>query len=323
MENYKITLSNGKQIPAYDGKTILEAARQSQCVLNYSCNNGQCGVCRCSLISGEVDNSNDTFHSKEEINQKQILTCQAIPLSDIEIDVEDLGIYSNYPSKTIPARISTINEIAEDILRITFRTPPNNKLSFLPGQYVDLINGEIRRSYSVANSQRKDGSFDLLVKRVEGGEMSNILFGSSKQNDLFRIEGPLGTFGWRASTKKNVVFLVTGTGIAPALSMIGDCNTDIQDIYVIWGNRFKREFFEMPDIFNSLNLIKTLSRDTGIGFETGYVQDVLISLKLKLEDTVIYACGSESMILSSRPELFKQGLDQKSFYSDSFVSTGR
>lgn len=45
--------------------------------------------------------------------------------------------------------------------------------------------------------------------------MSKYWFEEAKQNDLLRLEGPLGSFFFRESNVKDVIFLATGTGIAP------------------------------------------------------------------------------------------------------------
>ena len=318
----KITLANGKQFDAIEGKSILESARLSGLVLEYGCSNGQCGVCACTLISGEVNNLNDSFHSPEEKNLNRILTCQSIPISDVIIDIADLGIYENYPAKTMPARISSIEKIGKGILKLTLRTPPTSKLNFLPGQFLDLIHGSLRRSYSIANAQRSDGSFDLIIKKVEGEKMSEILFNQTKENDLFRVEGPLGTFGWREDIKKNVIFMVTGTGIAPALSMFSVIKGNEESILLIWVNRFVSEFFEIY-LPKNVTIKKVLSREDKKYFYRGYVQDVLLSSEIDLSDVTVFACGSESMIRDSKEKLVKHGLENRHFYSDAYVSSGK
>jgi CDP-4-dehydro-6-deoxyglucose reductase len=320
---FEILLSNNKKFISEPDQTILDSAKKSNIVLEHSCINGQCGICSCKLVSGEVKQLDSIYSASSKVNSNIILTCQAIPITDIEIDIEDLGEYSKYPLKTIPVRISKISKIAKDILKLTFRTPPNNRILFLPGQYINLIHGSIKRSYSIANAARKNGTFDLIIKKVSEGVMSDILFNRTKENDLFRIEGPIGTFGWRAKYKSNVVFLVTGTGIAPVISIIDGNDLDKYNVTVIWGNRYENDFFELSKSFESVELIKVLSRDTASGYEKGYVQEVLNLMNIELNDTVIYACGSDAMIKSSQDLLISKGLDQRDFYSDSFLCTGK
>lgn len=322
MPHFKITLGNGRELFAEPGETILESAKRSGFILEHSCADGRCGVCACEVISGEVDPRVNGFQSDIDHSYNRILSCQAIPLSDIEIDAEDLGEYAKYPEKTIPARISEMTEVAAGVMKVKFRTPPSNKLSFLPGQYVDVIHGATRRSYSIANAEREGGEFDIIVKKVRLGVMSSLLFEFSSLDDLFRVEGPKGTFGWRATEKENIVFLATGTGIAPIISMIEANRFEEQNIFVIWGNRYEEEFFELSDEFEAVKVVKVLSRAVVENFAQGHVQDVLMTMNLELKNTVVYACGSDFMIRDSRALLIDKGLDKKDFFSDSFLASG-
>lgn len=45
-------------------------------------------------------------------------------------------------------------------------------------------------------------------------------------NDLLRIEGPIGTFFLRNTDKDNIIFLATGTGIAPIKAVLEQMNED-------------------------------------------------------------------------------------------------
>jgi CDP-4-dehydro-6-deoxyglucose reductase len=302
--------------------SILEGARKKGIILEHSCLNGQCGICSCKLVFGEVEVDNDVLRSLDKANTVRILTCQARPLSDLKIDVEDLGAYLEYPAKTYPARVSALTLLAKDVLKVTLRTPPGFKIHFLPGQYIELIFGDLRRSYSIANAERDNGTIDLIVKKVQGGKMSEVLFEDTKENDIFRLEGPFGTFGWRDSLAENIVFLATGTGISPILSMLEYFDCANKSITVIWGNRRKDEFFSCPELESKVCFVRVLSRDNGDGYLSGYVQDVLVSLGLDFYNMKVYACGSDNMIKSSSILFKENGLEDLNFHSDSFLSTG-
>jgi CDP-4-dehydro-6-deoxyglucose reductase len=319
---FSLTLANGREVLISGDCNILEGARQKGIILDHSCLTGQCGVCSCNLVFGEVAKENDVFKALGKSNSQRILTCQSIPLTDLKIDIEDLGAYLEYPAKTYPARVSALTLLAEDVLKLTLRTPPSSRMRFLPGQYVELISGNIRRSYSIANAEREDGTIDLIVKKVHAGKMSEVLFENAKENDIFRLEGPLGTFGWRDPLPQNIVFLATGTGIAPVLSMLERFDCTNKSITIIWGNRYKNEFFPCPELEAKVRFLRVLSRDFAEGYFSGYVQDLLISLGLDFGDMKVYACGSDNMIQSSRLLLQERGLDFQNFHSDSFLSTG-
>lgn len=64
------------------GKSILQAALANNIRLAHSCTEGQCGVCRSMLLSGEVKLRKNHVLTEDELKQGQILLCQGFPISD-------------------------------------------------------------------------------------------------------------------------------------------------------------------------------------------------------------------------------------------------
>lgn len=78
------------QITVQPGETILEAARDQNLDVPFSCSTGSCGACQARLISGQVDMPDDAYLTPGEIAEGHILMCLAKPQSDeIEVTVED------------------------------------------------------------------------------------------------------------------------------------------------------------------------------------------------------------------------------------------
>ena len=317
---------------SFDGglsTSILDSALQCGYHFEYSCKSGQCGVCKTSLLKGEVTVLSPQLALTEaDKREGKILTCCCAPESDIEIDAEDLTALKNIEVKTLPARISSLKYHTEDLVEVSLRIPPAAKLDFLEGQYIDVIvAGGIRRSYSIANAANQS-ELTLFIKRVPQGVLSKYWFEQAKENDLLRVEGPKGSFFKRPTIKKELVFLATGTGIAPVKSMLDrlSLQDDLsvkQTIHLYWGNRTPKEFFWKPDYLNiEINFVPVLSRSVAEWQgRTGYVQDSVIADLNNLASAECYACGSMQMIESAF-ELFKiHGIEEKSFYSDAFVSS--
>lgn len=325
----KITLANKKQFECKDSTTILASAKQQGLVLEYSCRSGRCGVCKARVVSGATKSiqEEESLTDQDRISD-MILTCCRSAETDVVLDIEDLGRLASIEIKTLPCRIDSISMLAPDIIRVTLRLPPNNKLNYLPGQYIDLIKGDVRRSYSIANAPREDGKLEIEVKQVAEGVMSNYLFHEAGANDLLRLEGPLGTFCLRDTEMTNLVFLATGTGIAPVRAMLEELaeNPELlvdKKVYVYWGGRSPEDIYWAPELPPGINLnfCKVLSRTVDVHAREGYVQSVVVDDALALNDSVVYACGSEVMIESAKSLLCANGLNPKHFYSDAFVSS--
>jgi CDP-4-dehydro-6-deoxyglucose reductase len=189
--------------------------------------------------------------------------------------------------------------------------------------------GGIRRSYSVANAPASDNQLQLHIRAVQSGAMSQYWFDQAKVNDLLRIHGPLGSFLTRPLIGLHLVFLATGTGIAPVKAMLEQLATDPLDkqplsATLYWGGRAPQDLYADPSQWHpSLRYVPVLSRAPGYWTGArGHVQKALLDDKLDWANTVVYACGSDAMIQSAKTELTQASLPTKRFYSDAFVPSG-
>jgi len=272
--------------------------------------------------------SEDESLDPHEAAGGMILTCCRAAESDVVLDIEPLDRLVGFEIKTMPSRIVSIELLAADIVKVFLKTPPASPMRFLPGQYVDVIVGDVRRSYSLANAPRADGLLELIVKRYPGGRLSGYWFERAKPNDLIRIEGPFGTFFLRDDGPTNIAFLATGTGIAPVKALLEELAADPDRasrhrLSVFWGNRESESFCWDPiELGLDVGLHHLLSgSDASWGGARGYVQDAAIHQGFDPGDTVVYACGSDTMIASARAAFQALGLPAKRFFSDAFVSS--
>ncbi|MFM4963125.1 MOSC N-terminal beta barrel domain-containing protein [Aeromonas bivalvium] len=75
----------GKRFAGNNQGTILDQASKQGIELPWSCRAGICGSCKQTLSAGEVDQPDAPALSEAERAQGKILTCCAVPLTDIEI----------------------------------------------------------------------------------------------------------------------------------------------------------------------------------------------------------------------------------------------
>lgn len=325
-----ITLSSGPCFPSRPGLSILDAAAESAVILPYSCKVGRCSSCKCKILKGNAELiSPELGLSEDDRRDGWILSCVRKAVDDLLVEVDDLSNVVLPPTRTLPCRISALTRVADGIMKVTLRLPPSSEFTFIPGQYIELIGGNgIRRSYSLASAEIFDNSFDLHVRHVDGGEMSTYLFRDAKPNDLLRLNGPLGTFFLRETAGIDLIFLATGTGIAPVKAMLGWLSTlpkakSPKSVAVFWGMRHEKDFYlDPPSVCSSYEYTPVCSRsEEGWRGARGYVQDACLSLRPDLKNAAVYACGSMAMIQDARRALLSKGLASNSFYSDAFVSS--
>lgn len=325
-----VTLNTGYSFAADPAVSILDAARAAGVTLEYSCRTGRCGVCKAPVVSGETTllRPEDESLTHEEAAQGSILTCCRAVVSDVTLDIEPLDRLARLEIRTMPARIVSLDRLAPDIVMVTIKTPPASPMRFLSGQYVDVIAHGVRRSYSLANAPRADGLLELIVKRYPGGTLSEYWFERAQANDLLRIEGPFGTFFLREDGPRDIVFLATGTGIAPVKALLEELAGDPtraarHRLSVFWGNREAESFCWDPVALGLDVGFHHLLSGAGADWagKRGYVQDAAIDHRFSPQDTVVYACGSNAMIVSARAAMLARGLPARRFFSDAFVSS--
>lgn len=326
-----VRLSSGSEFESGPNDSILDAAADSGITLPYSCKNGRCGACRCRVLSGETRKLwPETGLTELERTDGWILSCARTADTDLLLEADNLGGIAFPPVRTLPCRISHLERVAPDVIQAKLRLPPNAEFSFIPGQYIEVIgpNG-IRRSYSLANGSFADKVLELHIRAVEGGAMSEYWFRTAKPNDLLRFNGPMGTFFLREAVGVDLVFLATGTGIAPVKSMLEALAQRPSDqrprsISVLWGNRLSQDFYlAFDEIGVDFSYAPVQSRPAvGWTGEKGYVQDVFLLTKPDLTRVAVYACGSDDMIHGAKRSLIKAGLPPERFYFEAFVTSG-
>ncbi|CAB1073371.1 hypothetical protein D1AOALGA4SA_1841 [Olavius algarvensis Delta 1 endosymbiont] len=104
--------------------------------------------------------------------------------------------------------------LSDSAFEIELTRPP--AFEFAPGQAIRLIHDSIDRYYSIISTP-EDTTLTLCVYYVPRGILSPVL-AQTAVGDVFSLTGPHGYFTFTPSIR-TPVFVATGTGIAPFVSM--------------------------------------------------------------------------------------------------------
>jgi CDP-4-dehydro-6-deoxyglucose reductase len=337
---FRVTLEpSGHSFEAAEGRNVLRSALESGFNLPYSCRAGGCSTCKARIVAGKVDHalSSDTYLPQALRDEGFALLCQAKPLSDLTVAIEELTLHLAQPN-IVPCRVKKIVKLAPDVVALHLRTPYNDNMLFAAGQYIDfLLEGDKRRSYSIANAPMLEGGMmdlEIHIRHTPGGLFTDRVFAKLKVNEVLRFEGPLGTFYLREDNKKPIIFLASGTGFGPIKAIVEYALrrkvSTTRPITLYWGCRSKQDLYmpelpqqwaaEAPNFRFVPVLSDALPEDNWTG-RTGFVHRAVLEDHPDLSGHQVYACGAPVMIDAARRDFTAQaGLPAAAFFADSFLT---
>jgi len=208
-----------------------------------------------------------------------------------------------YQSQKI--KISQIEELNPQTKLYTFRILKNpggrSKLNFIPGQFVMLsIPGVGEAPFAPCSDPTKTYTFQLLIRKI--GLVTSAL-DKFKVNDIVEFRGPYGNgFPTRELSKKEIILVAGGTGIAPIASLIEyliSHHRRFGKVYLLYGaknpaelllkNRYRR--WQKKIIF----LPCVEQKDRNWSGDTGMVTDLCIKVQTNPAKTLVVMAGPPIM----------------------------
>jgi CDP-4-dehydro-6-deoxyglucose reductase len=229
------------------------------------------------------------------------------------------------------ATIAAIRSLSPRVKEFVLQLPET--VRFAAGQFVVMtleVDGEpIQRSYSIANESA--GETNLLVLWIalnEAGRVTPRLFQLCEGMQL-EVSEPFGGFVLRdASLQEDVVFVCTGTGVAPFRSMIDQCLQQANPINVIlvMDNRHREdvlghaEWLQLAADEPRFRYFPVLSRpkEADDDMLTGYVHAHYSDWVTKNPQIHVYVCGWDAMCKEARQRLKDLGLTRRQYFFEQY-----
>lgn len=197
---------------------------------------------------------------------------------------------------------------------------------FLAGQYIALFLevGGIRtsRPYSISSQPNQVGYYDITIRRIEDGLVSNYLLDEVKRGDTLVSSGPAGNFYFNPLIHKNcMVYIAGGSGITPFMSMIREiveCGLD-RTVYLFYGSRtsgdviFGDEITRLAQRFENIHFIPVIEKpadeyEGACGFIT---RDVLREVLEDIDDKSFFICGPQGLYDFCLPQVEDLGVPRR------------
>ncbi len=326
---------SGRAFDVAAGQTILAAGIAQGINLPYGCQDGACGSCKCKKISGSVIHGAHQSKALSDAEEAQgfVLTCCARPMSNVVLESRQVTMEGAFAIRKMPTRVTSLQKVSDDVMVVRLQMPTQDVFAYHAGQYIEfLLQGNVHRSYSMANAPHLIGQgLELHIRHMPGGKFTDHVFGTMKERDIFRVEGPYGSFYLREDSAKPIVLLASGTGFAPIKAIIEHIQFKgiTREVTLYWGGRrpadlyldawVKARLAEMPNLRYVPVVSDALPEDNWHG-RTGFVHRAVLQDVPDLSGHQVYACGAPIVVESARVDYLAAGLPQDEFYADAFTS---
>ena len=206
-----------------------------------------------------------------------------------------------------------------------------------------FVDGKIvQRPYSVASPPLAAGStgYEFYLRLVQGGTFTPVLW-DLPTGQRMRMIGPKGKFLLEPDDDRTHLFISSGTGNAPFVSMMRQMLADGTPRRAVFINGVShvrdlgyRELLEGWESSGEypVTFVPTISRPTDpsnagwtgrTGRAESVVAPVFADLGLRPDDTIAYLCGNPDMILAAEETLLGLGLPETAVKKELYWPKGK
>jgi ferredoxin-NADP reductase len=232
------------------------------------------------------------------------------------------------------AEVLALHRETRRACRLSLRPP--DWPGHLPGQHVDVrLTADdgytAQRSYSIASAPQRPG-IELIVERLDDGEVSPYLTDVLRSGDLLELRGPVGGyFVWPAGTDGPVQLIAGGSGVVPLLSMLGHhrATGGARTVRLLYSARSVDDVIgrtELEDQPSDVEVTVTLTRVAPAGWTglTGRVDAALLDEHIiePAQAPDLLVCGPTGFVETVAGALIDRGHDPRRIKTERFGASG-
>jgi naphthalene 1,2-dioxygenase ferredoxin reductase component len=316
--SFQVSIADtGESAPAEGGDTVLNALLEHGVGFAYSCQAGNCGTCKCELVSGEILELDYSEHalSAAERARNIVLACRSQVWGDVvvrRLDDEDFVVH---PSRLLRCRVAELERATHDVLRLRLEVLAGGPYAFSPGQFAKLsfpcAHGE-ERDYSMANTP-DESLLEFHIRVMPEGAVSRRVSESRAQHP-----GPM-------------LCISGGTGLAPIRAIVKGALDEgrTQPVHLYVGVRAERDVYYERELAGlaarhpNLQLHIVLS-DAGAGASRGgprrfgLVSDAVAADFSDLSGYKVYIAGPPPMVDAASAVARERGVAARDIHADAF-----
>ena len=242
---------------------------------------------------------------------------------------EDISLEGYEDRLEISAEVVEIKDLGNDLREFTFSFIIPNYVEYKAGQFIlvkILDNPKQYRAYSISSFNEDNKTLKVIIKKVDKGFGTAIIFDKFKLGDKVILEGPMGHELVPEMEAEKVLFIANGIGITPFIALAKDMiinRQNVKEIKLLNGQKYENEFIyndyfiELSKEYNQFEYIPVASREPNLtdGFRKGYVTHMLE--QLDVQGYKVYMCGSKKMVMDSYNILIAKGLTSDDIFYES------
>jgi NAD(P)H-flavin reductase/hemoglobin-like flavoprotein len=207
-----------------------------------------------------------------------------------------------------------------DLTLLTVR--PRRAYQFLPGQSLSMEipqRPRLWRYFSPANAPRRDGSIDLHVQQIDGGQVSPTVVRSLKVGDAVKLGAPVGErLTRREGDARDLLMVAGGTGLAPLLAVLEQIDQEwtrsrtAPRVHLLHGVRMAWHLYDRPrlrELAQSrqwFDYTEVVSDDPSYPGTRGKVGAV--AARQALYGRTAMVCGGPQMVAHTLEQLSRAGM---------------